>query len=281
MPVPVLMTYMTKRSCYLWFSCLEIRNVMLSLMPLVSFDANVVTWHKHHIAPHFDHFDLWKSMMPLMMPSLSCDADASTSGITWPKMLQLFKSSWPQECNDAIGICYTITGTSGITWPKKSCCPSFQLSCHKEWKAAIDFDFGIIWYQCCHMTKSYIAPHFDHIDVRNARVPLAWHDADASTNSVKWLKNHLHLTLIIFNLNAVVVLMIPLCDANIDITWPKSHVPHCFNILTWQQMVPLNVPSVSYDASTGAKSIKWPKESCDTLFQLSSHNKKWCHWWCS
>ena len=55
----------------------------------------------------------------------------------------------------------------------------------------------------------------------------------------------------------------------------KSHVSPCFNHLDLtDKMVLLTVPSVSYDACTGANSILWPKESCHTLFQLGSPNEQ-------
>ena len=45
-------------------------------VPVVSHDQ------KGHVAPHSNHLDLWNVMMPLMMPSESCDTDACASGIT-------------------------------------------------------------------------------------------------------------------------------------------------------------------------------------------------------
>ena len=32
-----------------------------------------------HVAPHFDCLDLWNAIVPLPMPSASCDTNASAS----------------------------------------------------------------------------------------------------------------------------------------------------------------------------------------------------------
>ena len=45
-----------------------------------------------------------------------------------------------------------------------------------------------------HEQKSYVMPHFNHLDLRNAMVPLtiisALCDASASSNGITWPKNH-------------------------------------------------------------------------------------------
>ena len=111
----------------------------------------------------FCHPDLRNAMVPSVMLSMSCDAPASASGITWPKesCYTSFQSSWPQECDggtdDAVGIIWHQSPANGITWPKTSCCISFQSSWPKEWNCTLDDAFGIIWHQCMcqwhHMTK--------------------------------------------------------------------------------------------------------------------------------
>ena len=69
------------------FDCCDVRNAILPLMmPSAPCDANAstngITLPKKYFAPHFNHIDVWNAMAQLMMPSASCDADASTSGIT-------------------------------------------------------------------------------------------------------------------------------------------------------------------------------------------------------
>ena len=59
----------------------------------------------------FDHLELANAMVPLTMPSVSCDAHTAASGITWPKEScdTLFQFSSPDEQDDAIDDAVTIT----------------------------------------------------------------------------------------------------------------------------------------------------------------------------
>ena len=86
------------------FNNLDPRSAVLPLMMSLSVDSHD---HRSHVAPHFDHLylrytvvsmashaqkshraphfdclDLINAMVPLMMPSASCDADTGTNGIT-------------------------------------------------------------------------------------------------------------------------------------------------------------------------------------------------------
>ena len=171
------------------FNCLDLRNSVVSLiMLMVLHDQKVmlhliliifsygmqwcywrccqhhmmlipvpVAWHdqKSHIAPHFCHLGVRKTMIPLA-------------------------SSEPNS------------GTNGITWPRKSFCTSLSLLGHKECNDAIDNAISFIWCWCwylwCHMTeKSHVAFYFDHLGYRSAMVPLTMlfesHDVNASTNA--------------------------------------------------------------------------------------------------
>ena len=102
---------------------------------------------------------------------------------------------------------------NGITWPRRSYGISLWSSWPNEWNGVIDYIVCIMWHWHQHqwhqMTKMLHCTHcFSCLDLRNTMmlltVPFAWHDADASANSVK--------------------LMMPLvsCDANAGITWPKK-----------------------------------------------------------
>ena len=44
-------------------------------------NVNGSIWLKGHIAPYFNHLDLGNGMMPLLMPSATCDTDISGNGI--------------------------------------------------------------------------------------------------------------------------------------------------------------------------------------------------------
>ena len=49
--------------------------MMPVLAPMVSHDP------KSYVEPHFNHLDLRNAVVPLTMPSVSCDADAGANGI--------------------------------------------------------------------------------------------------------------------------------------------------------------------------------------------------------
>ena len=89
-------------------------------------------------------------------------------------------------------------------------------------------------YIICHLTKnSHVAPHFNHLDLRNAMVPLmmllaSWYSS-ASTSGVTRPKSQVGLILIVTDQrNAVVSLMSSFVwhDTYVNtsvVTWPKSH----------------------------------------------------------
>ena len=57
--------------------------MMLMLVPIA------LPLQNSQVAPDFDSHDLRNAMMPLMILSVSCDADIGDTGITWAKMLWL------------------------------------------------------------------------------------------------------------------------------------------------------------------------------------------------
>ena len=88
---------------------------------------------KNNVASHIDHLDPRNTMIPLIMLLVSHNANASTHGVSWPKLCgTLFQLSWPKKWNGAI------YGTICTTWhwcqhqwhhiTKKYCSISFQLS---------------------------------------------------------------------------------------------------------------------------------------------------------
>ena len=92
---------------------------------------------------------------------------------------------------------------SGIIWPRKSCCNSLQSSWAKKFNGAIYNAVCMMWHwQWCqwhhvmpmaavsHDQKSHVAPHFDYLDARNIVVLLtmlmALYDASISGNGMTW-----------------------------------------------------------------------------------------------
>ena len=70
------------------FDCFDLRNAMVPLMLLASWDANAsasgITWPKSHVSPHFDHLDLrmqWCHWQCLLIPTI-----VNSIVITWPKV---------------------------------------------------------------------------------------------------------------------------------------------------------------------------------------------------
>ena len=89
----------TKKSCTSFLSswpkeCNGTINDAIGIMWYTS--ARGITSPKMHVAHHFNCLDIRNVMVPLTIPSASCDPGA-----------------------DAYG----------VTWPKKSCCTSFWFSC--------------------------------------------------------------------------------------------------------------------------------------------------------
>ena len=133
--------------------------LVLVLVPvaLVPYDHTI----KIIVESQFDCLDLSHTVVPLMTPLASYDANAETSD---------------------------------VTWPKQSCCTSFQASWPKKCNVAIDDAISIMccwcWCQWHHMTKSHVVPYFEHLDIRNAMVPfmmpLASYDTSVSANGTTW-----------------------------------------------------------------------------------------------
>ena len=79
-----------------------------------------------HVANHFDCLDLMNAMVPLMMPSVSCDANASVNGVRWPKS-NVSTSFNPLDLMNAVVSLMiplasydTAAGTSGVMGPKSN-----------------------------------------------------------------------------------------------------------------------------------------------------------------
>ena len=131
---------------------------MPGLVPMVSHDQ------KSHDAPYFNCLDLRNTMVWCMGLSTSHDGDTN-----------------------AVALHDTNTNASGIMW-----CQG--------------------WCQWYHMTKSHVASHFNCHYLRNAMVPFVMHWHHVMQAPVPML----HLVLIIFTKNAVVSLMMPLASHNAD-----------------------------------------------------------------
>ena len=108
---------------------------------------------KSKVAPHYSHLDLRNAVVPLTV---------------------LLASGG--------------TSANGVTWPQKSCCNSFISSLPEKCNGIIDYIVNITWYQpmASHDQKSHVAPHYSHLDLRNAMVPLTMLSTahDANTVSV-------------------------------------------------------------------------------------------------
>ena len=132
---------------------------------------------KTDVSPYFDHLDLTNEMVPLMMLSVSCDADAGSNDITWLKKVccTLFWLSWPgknvtvplimpvlitswtlmpvpiashnwKTCCTMVPLmmestsCDTNAGSNSITLPRTSCWPN-------KCNSALDDAVSITWCQ--------------------------------------------------------------------------------------------------------------------------------------
>ena len=118
-----------------------------------------------------------------------------------------------------------------------------------------------------HITKKcYIASQFDCLDIRKAMepfmIPLVSCDASAGTNGVTCPNSHVaphfdHLDA----RNAMVPLVI-LCSTNASscvITWPKSHLEPHFEYLDLRNVIVPVVPLAWHAAYTGANGVTLPK----------------------
>ena len=222
-----------------WCCCWS--QVMPIPEPVVSHDQ------KSHVAPHFSFLDLRNAMVPVMTPLASC---------------------------------HTNTNTNGIPWIKKSSCISFWLSWPNKWNSTMDCT--VIMWHCCknqwhYMTNKVmllivsIALNYIGGIVNAIDITWCWCQHKVSNDWKSQVASHFeHLELT----NTMVLLMMPLvsCDSNTGITWPKIILQLASVILTKQSCVIGNAISVMW--CTGANSITWPEDSCDTLFQLSSPNEQ-------
>ena len=108
---------------------------------------------------------------------------------------------------------------------QESCYTSFQLPWPKECDGAIDNIVFIIWYHhWWQWMKSHNACHFDHLDLKNAMVPLmmpfAWH-----VSGVTWSKKSSSISFCYLDLtNGMVQLMTLLASCDSD--WPQNQW-HC------------------------------------------------------
>ena len=127
---------------------------------------------------------------------------------------------------------------------------------------------GITWQ------KSHVTPCFDHRGLWSVVVllamPLASCDADVlpacqmtEKSKVQPCFDHLYLT------NGMVLLTMQSvsCGVKTSMTWPEGYHPIFFNHLAVRnKKEPLTMPSVSYDAGTGANSNTWPKRHVTPCF---------------
>ena len=158
---------------------------------------------KSHFALQFSHLDLRIAMVPLMTPLASCDTDANTNGITWPKKAFCTLFQWCQLMMllaaydthvSASGIkipkshvalhfiCLNLqnakvpltallasydarTSTIGVTWPIMSCCISFWSSWHMEYYGTTDDAVHITWWwhQCSGITWEQHQCQWQHV----------------------------------------------------------------------------------------------------------------------
>ena len=75
------------------FDHLALTNTMVILMvPSVSCDANTCMSQTKKSCPHFNHLKVINKMMPLTMPSVSGYAHTEASSITWLKVISCLVS---------------------------------------------------------------------------------------------------------------------------------------------------------------------------------------------
>ena len=164
-------------------------------MPVTAYDtgtnANDVTWPKCHVEPYFYCTDVRNEMVPLRILLVSHGANATVKCIKWPKKSCSisFQLSWASKCSG------DIDDAIGIRWLEKSCYISF-------WPSRPKMKWCHWWHCWDHVTltaslasydqDSYIEHCFSYLDVISAvallTMALASHAADASANSVRWLK---------------------------------------------------------------------------------------------
>ena len=145
-------------------------------------------------------------MLPLMIPSALCDANASANALTWPKRSFTLHFDWLAQEIQWCHWCHWChvmltpmpmasfdTNLTCVTWPKMSCCSSFWSSWPKECNCAIDVAISI---KCCQMLMPMAshAPHFSCLDISNSvqpmKMPLVSHGTYAHVSGFTWPKSH-------------------------------------------------------------------------------------------
>ena len=144
-----------------------------TLIPMVWLDQ------KSHAVPHFDCLDLRNLMMPLTVPSVSCNANTNVDSITYCNSLW---SSWPKEFY--VMLMPIASNDQKVIWPK-------------EFSGSIDTPFAYICTlhytnnvstlqvmpMVSHEQRSHATPHFNHLDLMNSLVPLAVSLASSDTDA--------------------------------------------------------------------------------------------------
>ena len=246
----------------LMYVCPQANTLDVMLVPVS------VTSHdqKNDVAPHFNHLDLMNAVVSLVMLLTLCDANAGTNH------LYLTHTTVPSVSNDSNA------SIKCNTWPRSHFELHFNYLGQTEAVVPFDDAFGITWCwwwsQWHHMTKNPLLSHFDHLDLANATVLLmillASCDPDNSMNAITWLKCYItHCVNCLDLINTVLLLTMPLalCDAAVSansVKWLQNSYWTSFQsfVLTIA-MVPLVMPSVSYDAKT---SIGWPESHVEPHF---------------
>ena len=146
--LPVLVpSHNQKRHAAPHFEYLYIRSVIVPLMiPSASCDAdtgaNCVTWPKNHFIPHFNHLDIKNALIS----SMNCQCHV----LPVPIASHIYQLSWPKECsgaaNDTIASCDADVSANHITWPKYVV-PNFCSLHLRNVKGAIGDTISITWCQ--------------------------------------------------------------------------------------------------------------------------------------
>ena len=161
---------------------------------------------------------------------------------------------------------HDVSISANASHDQKSWCPSFWFSWANECNGATYDAVGITCCQCqcqrCHMRKSHVAPHFNHLGLMNMMVPFRRPSASNDVNWHQWqitgttgmTKNPFYTLFDCLDLtNAVEPFRTPSVSYDTDVstngvTWPKSLVAAYFDPLDLTNAV---VPLTSPDTDTG------------------------------
>ena len=123
-----------------------------------------------------------------------------------------------------------------------------------------------------HGKKCHVAPHFYHLYLRNAMMPLASSDTYIGTNAITWSKNdaphfaHLDIR------NVMLLLTMPSASCDAD---QKCHVALDFDQHDQRSaMVTSTMLFASHDVDVSTNDIFLPRKLCCTTL-LSSWSKKY------